>query len=75
MKEADRMLAAGAVVLLSADVAFLAPPPRPEWPERRHDGGPGAKARTLIAAFRRELALAAEEADDMLPRVTHRYPY
>jgi hypothetical protein len=75
MTEADRMMAAGAVVLLSADVAFRVPPPRPEWPERRHDGGAGAKARTLIAAFRRELALAAEEADDMLPRVTHRYPY
>ena len=69
------MLAAGAVVLLSADVAFLAPPPRPEWPERRNDGGPLATARTLIATFRRELALAAEEADEALPRVTHRYPY
>lgn len=69
------MLAAGAVVLLGAEVAFLAPPPRPEWPERRHDGGVSAKARTLIAAFRSELALAAEEADETLPRVTHRYPY
>ena len=69
------MMAAGAVVLLSADVAFLTPPHRPEWPERRHDGGAGAKARTLIAAFRRELALAAEEAGETLPRVTHRYPY
>ena len=69
------MLAAGAVVLLSAEVAFLVPPPRPEWPERRTDGGAGAKARTLIAAFRRELALAVEEAGEALPRLTHRYPY
>jgi hypothetical protein len=69
------MMAAGALTLPLADFAFFAPPPRPEWPERRSGRGPGAAARTLIAAFRRELALAAEEADESLPRLTHRYPY
>jgi len=69
------MMAAGALTLHSADVAFFSPPPRPEWPERRNDGGARTTARNLIAAFRRELALAAEEADESLPRLTHRYPY
>ncbi len=38
------------------DVAFFPPPPnRPSRPDRRHEGGAGM-ARTLIRAFRRELA-------------------
>ena len=68
------MMAAGAVALLSADVAF-APPNRPGGPERRHDGGRRVMARTLISTFRRELALAAEEAGEWLPRISNRYPY
>lgn len=47
----------GTIALTSADVAFFTPPPhRPGRPERRTRGKEGI-ARTLVRAFRRELAL------------------
>jgi hypothetical protein len=69
------MIVAGALTLQTADVAFFAPPPRPPRPERRTKRGAGATVRTLFTAFRRELALAVEEAEPALPRLAHAYPY
>lgn len=69
------MTALGSIALTSADVAFFSPPPhRPGRPERRSKGGKGV-ARTLIRAFRRELARALDDADANRVRVTHGYPY
>ena len=69
------MTALGTLALASVDVAFFSPPPhRPGRPERRSKGGKGV-ARTLIRAFRRELARALDDADANRVRVTRGYPY
>jgi hypothetical protein len=69
------MAALGSIALTSADVAFFSPPPhRPGRPERRSKGGTGV-TRTLIRAFRRELARALDDAEANRVRVTRGYPY
>ena len=69
------MTALGAIALASVDVGFFSPPPhRPGRPERRSEMRAGV-TRSLIGAFRRELARALDEADASRPRVAQRYPY
>jgi hypothetical protein len=69
------MTALGTLALASVDVAFFSPPPhRPGRPERRTKGGTGV-ARSLIRAFRNELALALDDASKDAIRVSTRYPY
>lgn len=69
------MTAIGTIALTSADVAFFSPPPhRPGRPDRRSKGGP-SPTRSLVRAFRRELARALDDADANRIRVTHGYPY
>ena len=69
------MTALATLALASADVAFFSPPPpRPGRPERRTKRGTG-RARTLIRAFRHELALAIDEWEQDPIRVSTHYPY
>jgi hypothetical protein len=69
------MTALGALALTSADVAFFSPPPhRPGRPARRTRGG-RRTARTLLRAFRHELALALDDSSRDPIRVSTRYPY
>jgi hypothetical protein len=69
------MTALGTLALASVDVAFFSPPPRrPGRPERRRKGGAGV-ARTLIRAFRHELALALDDTSRDPIRVSSHYPY
>lgn len=69
------MTALGTLALASVDVAFFSPPPhRPGRPERRSKRGPGV-ARSLLRAFRNELALALRDAERDAVRVSTRYPY
>jgi len=69
------MTALGTLALASVDVAFFSPPPhRPGRPTRRSRGDKGV-ARSLIRAFRNELAHALDDAATDQIRVTTRYPY
>lgn len=66
-------MTAGALTLSITDVAFFTPPHRSDRPERRTTGDHGILG--AVRTLRRELAAAAEAADEPLPRITRSYPY